>query len=341
MSCGTDDVGHDELDEDNPVVPTPTRLSSIEGIRFSSVSAGYGCTAAVSFAGTVYTWGTDAYLLGHGDKEGSFVPKQVRALVGHPILSVSLSLHCLAVTERGELFSWGYNSCGQCGHGTLGDIEVLPRRAGALVGVRVRSASAGDWHSLVVTEGGALYSFGLDGEMLGRDHVKRTAKDPEIVDALRHVRIVAAAAGAHHSVALTEDGRVFTWGDDFGGAFPHEVDALRGLNVRAIAATTDSTCTVTAAGELYTWGTDGQFGRLGHGDKTGQLAPKRVEALRGEWVVAVTCGLHHTIAVTRDGGVFGWGKADRLGLPEAAAAVPDDGDCVLTPCRYQQLLCML
>ena len=95
---------------------------------------------------------------------------------------------------------------GQCGHGTFGDIQPLPRRAEALVGVRVRSASVGDWHSLVVTEGGALYSFGLEGERLGRDHVKRTAKDPEIVDALRHVRIVAAAAGASHSVALTETG---------------------------------------------------------------------------------------------------------------------------------------
>jgi len=32
------------------------------------------------------------------------------------------------------------------------------------------------------------------------------------MDALRHVRIVAAAAGDDHSIALTADGTVFSWG---------------------------------------------------------------------------------------------------------------------------------
>ena len=84
------------------------------------------------------------------------------------------------------------------------------------------------------------------------------------------------------------------------------------------------------------WG-NGVDGCLGHGDEEDQCAPKRVDALRDEWVVAVTCGVRHTIAAVRDGGVFGWGFVDGLGLPEAAAAVPDDGDCVFTPCRYKQL----
>ena len=60
----------------------------------------------------------------------------------------------------------------------------------------------------------------------------------------------------------------------------------------------------------------------------------------GKWVVAVTCGIRHTIAVVRDGGVFGWGHAKGLGLPEADAAVPDDGECVFTPCRYSELSCL-
>ncbi len=47
------------------------------------------------------------------------------------------------------------------------------------------------------------------------------------------------------------------------------------------------------------------------------FAPKRVEALQDEWVVAVSVGVFHTIAVARDGGVFGWGAADGLGLQEA------------------------
>lgn len=61
--------------------------------------------------------------------------------------------------------------------------------------------------------------------------------------------------------------------------------------------------------------------------------------LRDEWVVAVTCGNCHAMVVVRDGGVFDWGYVDGLGLPEADAAVLDDGDFVF-PCRYQQLSCV-
>ena len=49
-----------------------------------------------------------------------------------------------------------------------------------------------------------------------------------------------------------------------------------------------------------------------------------MEALRDEWVVALSAGDSHTSLVKRDGGVFGWGAADELGLPEAAAAVLEE-----------------
>ena len=66
-----------------------------------------------------------------------------------------------------------------------------------------------------------------------------------------------------------------------------------------------------------------------------------MDALKDEWVVAVTCGEFHAIAVGRDGGVFGWGYAEGLGLPEAAADKLNDGEaCVYSPRRYHQLSCL-
>ena len=124
MSCGTEEVidrfdgeervaagalGRGEIDYDDFIVPTPTLLPSMVGIRMSCVSAGEGFSAAVSVAGNVYTCGDGAEgQLGHGDEKNSLIPRQVRALAGHRIRSVATSyLHCLAVTERGEVFSWG------------------------------------------------------------------------------------------------------------------------------------------------------------------------------------------------------------------------------------------
>ena len=196
MSCGTEDdtdvrelfgvkatgvLSRGTLDADNPVVPTPTLLPSMAGIRISSVSAGLGFNVAVSAAGKVYTWGTGIEgSLGHGDEEGSLVPRHVQVLAGHPILSVAAGDgHSLAETERGEVFSWGWDGCGLCGHGSSGLDQLLPRRVEALTGARLRSASAGGVHSFVVTEGGALYSFGSGDVGTSRPRQRRRRAFPE------------------------------------------------------------------------------------------------------------------------------------------------------------------
>ena len=150
------------------------------------------------------------------------------------------------------------------------------------------------------------------------------------MDALRHVRIATAAAGCNHSLALAEDGTVFSWGGNSAGKLglgsiggseplPRRVEALTGFKVCSVAAGKYSSCAVTAAGELFTWGDDGRDGQLGLGDKGAQLLPNRVEVLQGEWVIAVSAGVAHTVAVKRGGSVFSWGKAQALGLQDAAS----------------------
>ncbi len=70
-----------------------------------------------------------------------------------------------------------------------------PRRVDALVGIRAHSASAGSDHSLVVTEEGALHSFGGgDHGVLGHGNSDEELS-PRMVGAVRNVRIAAAAAG--------------------------------------------------------------------------------------------------------------------------------------------------
>ncbi len=59
---------------------------------------------------------------------------------------------------------------------------------------------------------GALFSFGEgDSGKLGHGSDEWWCLS-EMVDALRYVRITAAAAGGDHSLALPEDGTVFSWG---------------------------------------------------------------------------------------------------------------------------------
>ena len=135
-----------------------------------------------------------------------------------------------------------------------------------------------------------------------------------MVDALRHVRIAAAAIGKIHSLALSMDDMVLSWGSNAHGQLglgcigcseqPQRVEALSGIKLFSVAAGNDSSYATAEAGELFTWG-NGQYGWLGHGDTADQFAPRRVDALQGERVVAVLTGHWYTVAVTRDGGLFG------------------------------------
>ena len=53
---------------------------------------------------------------------------------------------------------------------------------------------------------------------------------------------------------------------------------------------------------------------MGHGDRQRQLLPKKVEALAGQRVVAVSAGGAPSLAITADGAVFTWGHGDHGSL---------------------------
>ena len=372
MSCGTEAVGqrgvlghgaeNRELGSGFHVIAHPMCLPTMDGIRINRVSAGSGFCIAVSVDGSVYTWGKGNYgCLGNSTTEDSHIPVQLRALGGIRVISAAAGhFHCLVATEEGHVYSWGHAQFGRCGHcrspgnsNGLWQVEAQPRRVLALEGVRARSVAAADYHSLVVTESGALYSFGYGAH--GRVYHGRDEDEclPSPVDALGHVHIVAAVTGGRHSVALTEDGTVFAWGKNSNGELglgsigrnehlPRCVDTLCGVSVVTVAVGFACSYAVSRGGELFAWG-NGESGQLGHGDVANQPAPRRVDALQGECVVVISPGHREsTVAVTRTGGVFGWGTAKGYGLPAAAAAFENAYGvvCSSLPCRYPRLSCV-
>ena len=95
------------------------------------------------------------------------------------------------------------------------------------------------------------------------------------------------SAGGEHSLALTDDGAVWSWGFGLFGELGHgdqqirllpkKVEALAGQRVVAVSAGGEHSLALTADGAVFTWG-DGGLGRLGHGeDLSNQLLPKKIE----------------------------------------------------------------
>ena len=113
----------------------------------------------------------------------------------------------------------------------------------------------------------------------------------QLVETIRHERIVSVAAGRAHSVALAADGKIFSWGDASRGQlghaqlaammqgpnpaplsipFPQAIQSLEPARLKpparvtAIAAGGDHSMAVTVAGTLLAFGCNkhGQVGSL-------------------------------------------------------------------------------
>ncbi len=58
---------------------------------------------------------------------------------------------------------------------------------------------------------------------------------------------------------------------------------------------------------MYSWG-QGEGGLLGHGDCVSLSSPKVIQALKNLDIVSVVCGGLHTLALSKQGGIYSWGK---------------------------------
>ena len=126
------------------------------------MACGWRHSAAVDEGGGLWVWGWGRYgQLGCGDHADQLLPKQVEALAGVRIKTVAGGWrHTLALDDAGAVYGWGWNKFGQLGNGSNEDVCSPEAISGALGGERVVLVASGWRHSLVCTEGGAVYSWG-------------------------------------------------------------------------------------------------------------------------------------------------------------------------------------
>uniref|UniRef100_A0A8C4E2N1 Inhibitor of Bruton agammaglobulinemia tyrosine kinase n=1 Tax=Dicentrarchus labrax TaxID=13489 RepID=A0A8C4E2N1_DICLA len=219
----------------------------------------------------VYTWGNNTnFSLGHGNQESRQHPElvDVFARTGVYIKQVVLcKFHSVFLSQKGQVFTCGHGQGGRLGHGDE-QTYLVPRMVEGLMSHHCSQVAAAKDHTVVLTEEGYVYTFGLNTfHQLGLAPPPASAYVPKQVfsKTLKGRTVIGVAAGRFHTVLWTREA-VYTMGLNGGQlgylldpngdkcvTAPRQVSALHHKDVTiAMAAASDgATVVVTEKGDVY------------------------------------------------------------------------------------------
>ena len=295
--------------------------------------AGGSHSLALTSDGVICAWGSNYYgQLGKADISNSSVPIAVDAtgvLAGKSVVGIAAGTsHSMALASDGSVFAWGGNSTGQLGNGTnsASSVPVAVTSSGALMGKTIVAIAAGGAHSLALTSEGRVFAWGLNNSgQLGTPGPSQSWVPIEVsaTGVLAGKTVIAIAAGSSHSLALTSDGCVYSWGSNQTGQLGNSSyssvattpvavvtsGVLSGKTVVAIAAGSGHSLALTSDGNVFTWGR-GDSGQLGNNNLNNTYAPVAVltsGVLAGKSVTRIAAGANHCEVIASDGRTYSWG----------------------------------
>ena len=282
------------------------------------------------------------------------------AFVLHPSLSACTidrvavgAEHVLALSSRGQIWSWGSNRFGQLGHGTRGEPATQPSIVlGALAGRRVLDVSAGAFHSLAAVERGfhslaaavhsgrsqrsftatvhrgssasSVFSWGFGGDSaLGHGREEDEFRPRAVLhssegELLMGVRTVAA--GWRHSLALTRQGILWAWGHGDSGQLGVQgvVEAMAPVRIASFDAATGTTVWKGSCPQM-----EGQShvpNMEGQSHVPNMEGQSHVPNMEASQLRLIAAGDQYSVAVDAHGRVWQWGcilGAGRESFPTA------------------------
>ena len=177
-----------------------------------SISCGDVHSMALTADGTLWTWGdSDNGRLGQGEdqKDSCLAPRIVEGISDVVQISAGDS-HNLVLTSTQQVWSWGFGGHGQLGHGDTND-RWIPVVLESIEDVSF--VSAGGEHSLACTSDGHVWAWGSNeyGQCGNTEHTVHPSI-PALVENIADV--VQVAAGYLHSLAITSEGMLWSWGSN-------------------------------------------------------------------------------------------------------------------------------
>jgi len=260
---------------------TPVQVTGLGGVI--AIAAGHEFTMALARDRTVWGWGNNySGVIGDWNTYPagiSPIPVQVSGL---PVTAIAAGFeHALVLVKDGSVWTWGTNSSGQLGGGTVGSNgrRYVPQQV--LAGATVFAAGGGSYktrHSTIIMLDGKVRTFGLNYHGQLGNGTTANSNTPVPVSGMNSA--MAASEGSDFTTVLRSDGKVWSWGDNYHGQLgdgtttvrltPVQVSGLAGVTAlvaggkHALALKNDRT--------VWGWGYNSN-GRLGDGTTTSRSTP--------------------------------------------------------------------
>ncbi|XP_021933596.1 probable E3 ubiquitin-protein ligase HERC1 isoform X3 [Zootermopsis nevadensis] len=303
--CGKGSYGRLGLGDSNN--QSQPKLVILDGTvkKVCSSKGSDGHTLALTDDGKVFSWGDGDYgKLGHGNCTTQKQPRLVGgALSGRVVKFIHAGYrHSAAVTEEGELYTWGEGDHGRLGHGDYNG-RNMPTLVRDLNGVG--SVSCGSSHTIALSaDGKTVWSFGsADNGKLGHGDTQKTPH-PKVIEALQGLYIRKVAAGSQFSLALTSNGQLYSWGygaclgiaaSEMTSLLPQLVEDLSAVRIVDVAVGDSHILALTNDSEVFSWGNN-SMGQCGQGHSSSPITrPRRVLGLEGVPVNQMSAGTSHSI----------------------------------------------
>jgi E3 ubiquitin-protein ligase HERC1 len=212
-------LGHGSTDRvRRPRIITTLKLSrrnsSIRDWHY--VSAGFKHSAIVTNDGKLFTFGCgDAGRLGHGSlSSAKKIPEQVVGIPDNIGLVACGYNHTICVASDGNsTWTFGDGDFGKLGLGHCTSMGS-PQEVDKLQGQDLKKVGAGKDFSVFLTGEGQVLTCGHH-EWTGLTEAMSKTHRPQPVPGLEEICIIDIAVGFEHTLALSDKGQVWGWGNNF------------------------------------------------------------------------------------------------------------------------------
>ncbi|RJP61813.1 MAG: hypothetical protein C4543_02940, partial [Ignavibacteriales bacterium] len=339
---GYGELGSDSLVSTNSPMDITSQFNLSNGEKIISFSLGAYHSAALTSNGRIFMWGMNSSgQLGDGTSIDKHEPIDITGKftlnIGERIDEIILGAeYSAAITSMNRVFTWGNNSSGQLGNGTK-ETKNIPIEITAQfnlnISEKIDSISLGTAHSSAITSSGRIFMWGSNwsgmlGDGSGEDKtvpVDITSKFNLLVDE----KIISSSLGNAHSIVLTSNNRIFTWGSNSLGQLgdgttitrtvPVEITNKFVLSTNEIIVSIDTfeahSSALSSNGQIFMWGYN-YDGQLGDGTTVKRTTPtnitNRFTFENEEKITVISLGRDYSSALTTKGNVFTWG-ANNIG----------------------------